>query len=322
MSMVNLKKLDRSEYIWSLRNEKGKMNPALTANLRKYGFFDVATDDERLTILLDLLERYKLSTAKKYFNQVKFSGFLGNTEIKHLHLSESYFHNRKNIKAVQDRVATPKEYETLVRFMYDLFRKNASNYYNENSFTKFSTNQTSDSKFRQAVLAFIIAVNTGLRRSEVLALTNVHLRQLLNREPILVLKMKMSDEWHVYYHQKLVKILTDMKVLYEDYLKLEMPVLLFDIKNSYFRDILRGSFLWANGMQYPPKGFGLHAVRYYIASFVADGKNLKSAQLILGHKSYRTTKLYVKYHHLKAQRQVERLEKESDLFDAAIEAFG
>jgi integrase len=294
------------------------LTASLAAALRKVGFFDVSETSERLEILLSYLERFKLSTAKRYFNQVKFSGLLGDTDIKHIVLSDAFFMNRK-IEYRQKRIASPGQYEALLRYMYKYVQMDEKNV----KFEKFSTNPTKNSKLRIAIVAFLFAVNSGLRRAEVLRLTNVHLQQLIAHEPELILRLKGSiDEWKVPYHPRFIALVKMMTILYEDYLKLTLTttVPLFNLNNTYLRTMLIDCFRKANGID-PPIGFGFHSPRYYIASFVADSKNITSAQLILNHKSLKTTKRYIQYKHLKAQRQLAELEKNSDIFNDVNEIF-
>jgi integrase len=283
--------------------------PVLANKLHKYGFFDTTDTELRLNLAVKILSIYRLSTATRYFNVLKYGGYFGDIEnTKHLSLKKENF----STKAPQLRLPEPEKFQKLLEHLHSEFKKN---------FTDIaSTHLRRQEHYLRSLFAIFLCWNTGLRISTILSFTNKHLQQLLSRSMEIEIKNKNSNTWIVVYHKQFTILLDIMKQYFINYLQLDLEIRLFPFERTYLLSVLRKLYIDANNGAMPPTGFGLHSVRYYIASEFAK-KNLKSAQELLGHKSLKTTKIYVKYRHNMYQGRLEELEQRSELFKSINDLF-
>lgn len=281
--------------------------------LKKNGFFDHTDPQERLRIALNVLETYSISTAERYFAQLKYGDYIQVPNIKNLFLAKEHYGSTLR-RAPQIRIPSLEQYHNFVNYLYAQLKTREHQ--------KLSTNHLKyDTEFG-AVILILFVCNTGLRLSEVLRLTTKHLRELLDGKEIIELKMKTSTEWKVVRHKSLYYLLMQMDNIYEYFWvatrqqEQVVDMLLFQFGKEYIRTEMKRIFKAANGGNAPPRGFGLHTIRYYIASQFAQ-TNLKLAQIILNHKKITTTAVYVRYKNLKLQHALSHLEDLSPLILAA-----
>lgn len=310
---INIKGLRYAEKQWiKYFNNHKQLGNGLKYKLKKVGFFDHTDPEERLRIALDVLETYSISTAERYFAHLKYGGYIQVPNIKNLFLAKEHYGSTTR-RAPQIRIPSLTQYHNFVNYLYEQLKQRRHQ--------KLSTNRLRyDAEFG-AIILILFVCNTGLRLSEVLRLTTRHLRELLDGREIIELKMKTSTEWKVVRHKSLYYLLTQMDNIYENFLRtvrqdqiVEIP--LFQFGREFVRTEMKRIFKVSNDGYAPPKGFGLHTIRYYIASQFAQ-TNLKLAQMILDHKNINTTAVYVRYKNLKLQHALSHLEDLSPLILAA-----
>lgn len=312
--LVNLKGLRYAEKRWTKYFKKDRrLGNGLTWRLKKVGFFDHKDPHDRLRIALDVLETYSVTTAEKYFGHLKYGGYIQVPNIKTLSLAKEYYGSVSR-RMPQIRIPALEHYHKLVAYLYEQLKQRQNQ--------QLSTNSMVYDKSFGCIIMILLACNTGLRLQEVLRLTTKQLRQLLDGEDTIEMKMKTSTEWKVYRHKSLFYLLTRMDHIYNQFWiavrhgELIVDIRLFQFGREFVRTELKRLFMAANDGHEPPNGFGLHAVRYYIASQFAQ-TNLKLAQIILNHKSIHTTAVYVRYKNLKLQHSLAQLEELSPLILAA-----
>jgi integrase len=302
---VNIRGLNYANKQWSrFYNSKKTLPNGFELRLTKSGFYETNDQNERLKIALDVLETYTINTAERYFAILKYGGFLQLPNIKNLSLARNYYGSIQR-RTPQVRIPSLDQYYKFIQYLNGML--------DECRDSVLSTNTFKYSKYFGAIIATIFAANTGLRVGEVLRLTNKHLKALLNGENTIEIKMKASQEWQVIRHKSLFILLEKMSRIFSEFLSLNFEVLLFQFSSEYLRLKLIKFFTIANNNQSPPKGFGLHTIRYCIASELSN-TNLKMAQEFLGHKNISTTHQYVKYKTLKLQSSLTQIETTSPLY--------
>ena len=302
---INIARLLISNKRWDDSTKiKGRKIPTVfAARLRRAGFFDTTDHTMRLEIATEILTEYRLSTATKYFNYLKYSGYLGDDN-KHTVLEKSCYMKYPS----QIRLPEKDEFDTLIKYIYVELEKQTA--------MPVSTNIFQRDPYVMGLFCIALCWNTGLRRCGVLRITNKHLSELLERSPVLELKNKSSNEWEVFYHPMLIKLIERMSTYYKQYLNVSITIPLFPITKSYIRRLLHTTYIAAVGKS-APVGFGLHSIRYLIATEFAAG-NIKNAQLLLGHKHLITTKLYVKHQYYTNKKNLTRIENESKFFQDIV----
>jgi integrase len=309
---INLKGLHYADKLWTKYfNNHRQLGNGLTYKLKKAGFFNQADPNERLRVALDVLETYSMSTAERYFAHLKYGGYIQLPEIKNLFLAKEHYGSSTR-RAPQIRIPSIDQYHNFVGYLYNQLKIKKDQ--------KLSTNPLLYDKELGAIILILLVCNTGLRLSEVLRLTTKHLRELLDGHETIEIKMKTSSEWKVIRHKSLYYLLTQMDNIYEHFWTATgqqiIELLLFQFGREYIRTEMKKIFKAANNNNAPPNGFGLHTIRYYIASQFAQ-TNLKLAQMVLNHKNINTTAVYVRYKTLKLQHALIHLEELSPLIIAA-----
>lgn len=305
---VNIKGLNYANKLWSrFSNNTRKLPNAFQLKLDKYGFYETDNQNERLKIALDVLETYSVSTAEKYFAYLKYGQFIDLPNIKNYFLARNYFGSIQK-RTPQVRITSIQQYTQFISYL--------NNKINEYQDYKFSTNLYQYNKKFGAIVAIMLAANTGLRISELLRITNKHLRLLLDGASTIELKMKTSHEWKVIRHASFTHLLQKMNKMFYHFLQLSLETKLFNFSQEFLRLKLKYFFTIANNNQAPPKGFGLHTIRYVIASELSS-INLKMAQEFLSHKQISTTNQYVRYKTIKLQNALTQLESQSTLYTEA-----
>lgn len=301
---INLKGVRYAEKKWAKYFNNGrKLGNGLLFKLTKYGFFDLTEPHERLRVALDVLETYTISTAEKYFAHLKYGGYIQVPNIKTLCLAREYY-GRVARRAPQARIPSMEQLLNFFNYLQQQFHLRRHK--------KMSTNIIKYDKLFGFIIMVLFVCNTGLRLSEALRVTTKQLRELLEGKKNIELKMKTSTEWNVVPHEGLYTLLLQMKHIYSDYLELQADMDLFLFQKTYIKEQIKKFFRMANNNEEPPIGFGLHTIRYYIASQAAK-TNLKYAQMILNHKHISTTASYVRFNNLKLQESLGQLENISPL---------
>ena len=149
----------------------------------------------------------------------------------------------------------------------------------------------------EKVIPLLFCVYTGLRVSELVQLSTRHLDELQRRLNLISIVRKQKTQWSVLYHDKLTLLITHMIRVYEP----AMLLLLQDgIDTPIFRIGVAGLLARAKQCylsalhESPHKGFGLHTIRYYLATKWATLGDWELARRFLGHKHVTTTQLYVR----------------------------
>lgn len=335
-NQINVLKMKRADVRWERRQNQRKrpISKNFEHKLAKYGFFDSTDFELRLKIAVDvLMSYYQYSTAQNYFDKLKTSGLLG--DVRYVTLDESIFMNRPKFEP-QVRLPEFDKFETFVTYLFKLYHDNAKSFHeigDGNYLEPLDTNTTAVSKLRLCILSYVFCYFTALRRNSILSLTNEHLSQLLQRKPVLQLPMKYSNEWTVYYHTGFCNFLSELAIIYQNYLKLPLIVPLFRISAATVITNLHKCYALANDIEIEdpytnhsrlsstaPSGFGTHVFRVNIATKLADG-NLAIAQEFLGHKYRKTTQQYVRSNVVEATRKMKQLEDNGTLFRIVNDAF-
>lgn len=307
---INLKGLRYAEKKWTQYFKPDRaLSNGLLFKLKRSGFFDYTDPKERLRVALDVLETYSVATAEKYFAHLKYGGYINVPNIKSLSLARDYYGSISRLTP-QIRIPSIEQYHNFVNYLHKELKRREGQ--------ELSTNPLKYDKSFGCIILTLFVCNTGLRLQEALRLTTKQLRQLLNGDNTIELKLKTSIEWNVVRHKSLFYLLTQMDRIYKQFwINQEIvDIPLFQFSREYVRTELKTIFKYANNGSEPPIGFGLHTIRYYIASQFAQ-TNLKLAQMILNHKNINTTAVYVRYKNLKFQHSMTHLEELSPLIIAA-----
>ncbi|UHB41780.1 INT [Macrobrachium rosenbergii nudivirus] len=232
---------------------------------------DIDNVNERAIIFLTSLYKRNLkgTTILKYFKALK----------PHLF---------KNTTIIPDSMAFDKKYTKDIQLR-------GSNLTNIENFIKYVIYDVKDVVYKYPI---IIAAYTGLRINEVCAITMKHLNMLANRKPIIPIKRKNNKHWHVIYYDRLNEIIDEVINVnmenYNLYVNNLIDVKLFPYTTQALHNKIKHYYLLAN-TALPPLGFGLHSVRYYLASTLyQETSKIEIAQALLGHQQTKTTQLYIK----------------------------
>jgi len=312
---INIKGVNYGTKLWQKHYKLNKkLGNGLIWKLRQASFFDFEDPNERLRIALEILDKYSLSTAERYFAQLKYGGYISVPNIKTLFLAKEKF-GSTNRRAPQIRIPAIDEMHKFIRYLYSELEVRKSQ--------KISANLIQYDMELGLIIAILFVYNSALRLAEVLRLNTHHLRELSNGSETIELKMKSAKQWNVIYHKALYVLLNNMRNIFENLLVASerdgreiLQLKLFQFSREYVRVGVKKLFAKANDNKLPPKGFGLHTLRYYIGSELAQ-RNLKLTQMVLNHKNIHTSAIYVKYDNLKFQRKLNDLESASQLIVAA-----
>lgn len=144
----------------------------------------------------------------------------------------------------------------------------------------------------------LISSYSGLRINEVCNIKMSHLSQLLNRDPIIPLKTKNNKDWEVVYYDEFEKLINIVilanKERYDLYVEKYIDSLLYPYTTQTLHVNVQHFYLLANN-EHAPMGFGLHSIRYYLATIMYERTNkIEVSQTLLGHAQQRTTERYIK----------------------------
>lgn len=271
---------------------KTKIPNTVLEMYKKLNIFDIENNDDRAIMIVKYLasKQYRLQTALKYFEFVRRDGVIGDSQIS---LNKRMF---DKITAPQERIPSIGMFKNLIEFFQNIIS-------NDENKIKMDYNQYVSVKLRKVNLTYAVlfVYYTGLRSFEVCSITNKILHELLNYEMVISLERKSSDKWNVVYSRQFQKFLQLMKIFYADYLELyetkNIIVKIFNVSTNYLHFFLVQNYILVNKEE-PPIGFGLHSIRYIIATSLAQNNNLEAAKIFLGHSDVKTTHVYLKYHQI------------------------
>lgn len=147
--------------------------------------------------------------------------------------------------------------------------------------------RTNLSKRDWQIIAIYLSTITGLRIAELLNLRWSHIIQLKNQFIETTLVRKYNSLWQPYYNSKLKQFISFIEPLIK-----EQDDFLFKFTSQTLTNLTKQFYLKATGKN-PPKGFGTHTNRYYLAT-KNIGKNIGLTRYLLGHKKTSTTLQYMK----------------------------
>lgn len=141
-------------------------------------------------------------------------------------------------------------------------------------------------KRQNQIVAIRFATITGLRVFELLNLKWSHVLELKQKMIETSLVRKYSSKWQPYYNTEL----NDLVDLLVPDLNLEAKV--FPFIPQTITNLTKELYRRATGKE-PPKGFGTHSNRYYLATKNIN-KNIGLVRYLLGHAKTETTQKYIK----------------------------
>jgi integrase len=258
---------------------------------KKLNIFEIENHDDRAIMIVKYLasQKYRLKTALKYYEFVRRDGIIGESPI---FLNKRIF---DKIKSPQERIPPVENFKKCIEYLQEIIKANIN--------TKMLCNQYMPMEMRQANLAFAVlfVYYTGLRSFEVCSITNKILHDLLQFEMVIDLERKCSSSWNVIYSRQFQIFLQLMKEFYSDFLEMyttkNVILNLFNTSPRNLQYFLTQTYITVNKAQ-PPIGFGMHSIRYIIATNLAQSNKLEAAKLFLGHADVKTTHIYLKYYQI------------------------
>lgn len=136
--------------------------------------------------------------------------------------------------------------------------------------------------------ALLFAYYTGLRTFELLKITWSHIDLLKKKVHEIDLIRKYGSKWYPVYFTNFVNFLN----LYFSEPPLNLNDKVFPFSRNTLLNEAKNVYTLANG-RLPPKGFGIHTNRYYLATMLAK-ENIGISKELLGHSKTQTTIQYIK----------------------------
>lgn len=260
--------------------------------INENNLIDMPNVNDRAKIFLKAmyLRNLKSSTIINYFNKLKPVLFPNTTIIPNsLVFDDSY------TKQVQQRGSNINKIKKFINYV------------------KFEVPNKSLYKW-----PILISTYTGLRLNEVCNIHMSHLNMLMQEKPVIPLKRKNNKDWEVIYYEEfkdvikeVIKYNTNKYKLYTEFM---IDSKLFPYSNQALHQNIKYFYLIAN-QEKPPIGFGLHSVRYYLATTLYNDTNkIEIAQALLGHSRPYTTERYIKHDITKRKRELEQLSQNVNLY--------
>lgn len=175
------------------------------------------------------------------------------------------------------------------------------------------TNLLSTERQIIALFAIYFAFHTGLRVGTILSIDNYHLKMLHARETPIPIKMKNSNTWDVSYFPIFNTFIDILYSFFGQYVASSLRIKIFTISRTYLLLYLKKLYMLANDGELPPTGFGIHSVRYHLATELSK-TNLQSARKLLNHTHLNTTKKYVLSTNRIFNQRIQEIESSSKLF--------
>ena len=248
--------------------------------------------NERAKLFLMALYKMNLrsTTIMKYFKRLKNKLFPG-TIIK----PDSMAFDRKYTKPMQVRGANLGKIEAFVKYVL------------------YQVAKTDVYKW-----PIVLACYTGLRLNEVCSVTMKHLTMLKARKQVIPLKRKNNFDWNVLYFETLHTVVDDIinanSVKYNLYTNNLIDSKLFPFTPQALHFKIKRYYLFAT-RTVAPEGFGLHSIRYYLASMLYQETNkIEIPQAILGHQRMKTTQLYIKPNMEELQYELQDLSNKNSFY--------
>ena len=278
------KRVKQTEY-------KTKIPQTVLEMYKKLNIFEIENLDDRAILIIKYLasQKYRLRTALKYYEFVRRDGVIGESPI---FLNKRIF---DKIKSPQERIPPIENFKKCIEYFQENIKKVVG--------LKMLSNVYVPMELRQANLSYAVlfVYYTGLRSFEVCSITNKILHDLLEFEMVIDLERKCSSSWNVIYSRQFQIFLQLMKQFYSDFLEMytskNVILNLFNTSPRNLQYFLTQTYTMINKSQ-PPVGFGMHSIRYIIATTLAQSNKLEAAKLFLGHADVKTTHIYLKYHQI------------------------
>jgi len=318
---IDKNKLNHLKRLENKKDVRTVIPKGLLFNLHEWGIFHIASYDDRAIEVIKRFaqcKRYTTKTAKKYFYAMRSAGLFGDSNIL---IDETKY---DSLNYNQTRVPNTKEFDAFLMSLEQYFHLYI-NKYTYRSHLKLSNNFLSKEQRNDVVImdklnVFCLikfAYFTGLRLFEVCSLTNRHLVMLLNREKSLDIVRKGGVEWNVVYYKYFNELLDAMKNFYSKSIKSYMDygviVNLFDLKKRSVQLAIRQFYLDVN-KKHAPFGFGIHTLRYMLATKIIMRGDIETARIMLGHTSTKTTKIYTKYDAMNAAQMLQEISLKDDFY--------
>lgn len=253
---------------------------------------NISNVDERAKMFLKAMynRRLKSVTVIKYFNLLKPVLF-PNTNI----VPNSLIFDDNYQRPLQHRGGNLEHIKNLINYI------------------KFEVDDTCEYKW-----PFLISSYSGLRTNEVCNIKMSHLSQLVDRKSFVTLKTKNNEDWEVTYYEEFDKIIaltiSHNKRRYELYKKRDIDTKLFPHTTQALHLKLKHFYLLAN-KEHPPIGFGLHSLRYYLATIMYNATDkIEISQALLGHKNPKTTERYIKQDPLRRKKELDNIARGVPLY--------
>ena len=255
---------------------------------------DIEDVNERSKIFIKALyvRNLRSTSALKYFNKLKPTLF-PNTSI----LPNSMVFDSNYKKPFQFRGG---EIDKIKNFI---------------NFVKYEIPNTSPYKW-----PILISAYSGLRLREVCDIHMSHLSMLSMKKPIVPLKRKNNIDWEVLYYDEFIQliqcVIDNNEKSYNLYNNHNIDEKLFKFTPQSLHYKVKYFYMLANNNEPTPHGFGLHSVRYYLATVIYnDTGKIDIAQHILGHKKSKTTEIYVKQNYSNREQELKDLCEKSEFYN-------
>lgn len=163
----------------------------------------------------------------------------------------------------------------------------------------------------------LLAYYTGLRLSEVARFSTEHLSQLLQRKKVVSLNRKNNVQWSVVYIPQFCDFVDELRSHFDQdfqrYTQFNTNSLIFKTSVRMIHYNVRAVFLEVN-RYIPPLGYGLHTLRYYVATKLYDKGEIGAARVFLGHKKLQTTARYIKTDNIELEKTLSNINTKDGLY--------
>lgn len=283
---------------------------ALKMQLYEHDVYGIENRMDRAKIVSEIfaMRRYSANTARKYFSVLQNIGLFGEEEVQ---INEFAF---QKIKPSQQRMPPM---EAFVKTMHEVQRRVDMSVghtdYGVVLSEKFAevrgperVNHHKLSSQITKAIAIRFASLTCLRVAEVMRIDADILIRLLRRENVVKLQRKCNQtEWMVFYYSAFDQLLRQMEVFFrvpiQAMAEYGVNDRLFRMTDRTIKYEIRDIYRIANQVE-PPFGFGMHTIKYVVATNLASNGELEAARLLMNHKSIATTKRYVRFDKLRNER--------------------